>query len=483
MDNFRQIVSDNSTFYPGKNQFIISKKIYNHSKFKRIDLEYEYYLSYDENLRIKKATRNNKDCYILGYSVQSDKNQGSPEEEIIDTNRGISDIIYTWAGRWVLIYDNVLYTDALQQLAIYYGRDMISSSVGLIRKNSNDKLFNFKLDNKRYEYTEDSTTELFPAPLTQVDGIFALLCGYTISFSDKINIIQNEYLILENNKISNNNLRYFKNIMIYLLKNISSDFKDIYIPLTGGIDSRMTFLLSIYSKINFSSFTYRPFKYNLKNPESKRLLELIIPMLISGNYNIEHNLIEPEETCDKRMEIMYYHIGFHINYNRYEKIFEDKQMDKLKPNAITIESSCFEIFRKLSDQYEKLNIKIRNNNDLIYESILEQKKDIDTYKECEESLKIWIETLSNYDNEDLTISMLYDIQQHARQCALFFQIKDLSDQTNIPIINSGILLSLLKNIRKTNDSFALSIVEEDDFLSKYTINPRRVKDLYAQEII
>lgn len=229
-----------------RRQFIIMNRPYERENFKNISLGNGLILSYHEELPVKIQDK----TILLGLAFSS-------IAETIDLNNPINDR-YHWAGRWVLIHNGNLYLDPCGSLGVFYSLSndslICSSSLRLMAEQTGAKW----IANYQIKYNDGLPyMDYYPIPYTPYDGIKKMyptqyldLVKHTLCFED-------ESWYDRFSKYSVEDLyAMLKQQLICIFKNIGKQYgRNIWIPLTAGVDSRTCIAIAKEAGLKFGAYT------------------------------------------------------------------------------------------------------------------------------------------------------------------------------------------------------------------------------------
>jgi hypothetical protein len=311
---------DKLEYNPFYGQFIIGcKRFESEPLVSHVLIKDGIWLSYGDGLGFQHAKNSEgKSWYLLGEAYQSDPDQLSPVEELRNaTLANIEEVASLWAGRWLLIGYDRIFTDASAYLKCFYKKDLGAGGYFFA---SNPILF-CEIDGEQNiaDFVEDKKAliEEWPVPPrsgykdtrvllpTQCINIY----NGTIEPRKVLYISQREYSYEES---------IDKLIKMYssVLKNIAARNNNIWVPLTGGEDSRFVVAMAYYSGINIKTYTFNKPYFRISNSDKN------LPPVISKLAGFEHHLINQGTFSEERKRIF----------------------DRLSPIHRTIPGTCYYYF-------------------------------------------------------------------------------------------------------------------------------------------
>lgn len=415
-----------------RRQFIIMDKPYIREDFKNIVLQNGMVLSYHKDL----CVRSNKKLgiYLLGIAFSVNKNRIILDENCENNRR-------YWAGRWVLIYKTKLYLDCCGTLGCFYYSEhekvIISSSLHLIKNVMKTKL----QSNYQIKYGDGhGTFDYYPAPFTIYSNIFKLLPSQNIEIGNKnlkLNINQ-QYMIRKYNKLSREQIetKIIEGLACEM-KNISQEFNEnIWIPLTGGVDSRTNLALAVYSRIKFHTYTIK------RNNTNKS--DIYIPQKICKKLGIKNLFLSDlKNVADDRKKMYEEHVSNCSVGTEKRQILANIDIPNAKDSIIlwgTVWESYIKYYYSYFEKGKEITERLKMINE-ICESILDKSL---VHKK---SIREWLE----YVEKNPIIGLdwrerLYIEQRVGGWVSYAAQGFDLLDSVRISPVNCQELMELLLSL-------------------------------------
>ena len=241
----------------------------------------------------------------------------------------INDLIYYWTGKFIIIRDDEIQTDAGGLMPLFYtnGKDWIlSSSLALMKRIKNIKTV-------KEVSRQGINWQLLPNSL--YEGISQLLCTQKINFvKGEIKVVFNPWI--ENMKFLTTSEKI--NIISTTLQNALHNIykysgKQIYIALTAGKDSRLVLASALSAGIKFKTYTFEH--------ETMLYCDRVLPGKIAKDLSFEHVFLKREKfSKEKSDSYEYYTAG---NCRGVDQMFYSYGVyDKLPEGCIIVRSGLFE---------------------------------------------------------------------------------------------------------------------------------------------
>ncbi len=269
-----------------KRQFIIMDKPYEAENFNNLKLWDGKILSYHRDLKVVQKNG----IVLLGYAFSVKEKEILLEENVLKEKR-------FWSGRWVLLYNRQLHMDASGNLGCAYAFDeqgeiYVSSSLHLL----NTVLKRKDISNYQVKHGDgNGMLDYYPIPYTKFEGVMRLLPSQYIDFaSEKPIQAVDDYMVRRYKHQSFEWIQdEFINKMTMLMRNIEREFpQEVWITLTGGVDSRAIFAVAEKAGIEFKTYTAR--RFNLKKWDKD------YPKRIAKKYGRKHIYIDDTKLADER---------------------------------------------------------------------------------------------------------------------------------------------------------------------------------------
>jgi hypothetical protein len=299
-------------------------------------------LSHCPNLRVTLLrSRDGVEHCLLGLAVPADV----PNSSISDTfhSRESSEIeewTGCWAGRWLLVSPTLCCQDASGCLGVYYrragGEFWMSSSPALLGDHLPDVPAAARLP---WRIVHNKGTDWIPAPLTTREGVFKVLPQRSLDPRDG-SMRPVHYVPL------NSNARADVELLASTLKTIMTNwahvhFREHYLGLTAGLDTRTVLAAAVGAKISAQTFT--------TNYPVVQKRDVILAPRVAARAGAPHTLRTPLPLApaerDARIAAMSEHTDgatFHNELACYSRCEDDLLNDRERTFA---KGNCFEVGR------------------------------------------------------------------------------------------------------------------------------------------
>lgn len=406
-----------------KKQFVISSQKLNIEMMdcSKIPCGYLY-----TDALLKCVTQKNlkgEECILLGYAFSADEAGNTPAQDIERWDgEHIEDLTYEWTGKWALIYEDEIVSDAAGLMPLFYfedGSDWIISSSLAIMSSLIDKepLMELKPNGLSWQLLPD----------TILDGVKKTFPFQKIAIVDgglkvKENIWARDYSDLT----SKEKCEAISSLLITSIKNIDTySGRKIYLALTAGSDSRETLSAILASGIKgYSTYTF-------EHPDML-VADKNIPKKISKDLGFSHRYISAkDEDKTKRKEYIDFCLG---NSRGADEMFYARgQFNKLPEDAIIIRSGLYEI--------GTLNYK--TNSD-IADYCKKRYSEIDTDSRQSKAFERWLAYIQESKIPFINDHIRFYLEQRVSGwVSAIEQSLDINDFVSVQIANNAHILSLL----------------------------------------
>lgn len=410
-----------------KKQYILSSTKLELPELCEYKLE-KCYLYADGRLNVKKyAVGDKKEAYLIGNAFCMDKPDKSIEEDIRFLNeKSVDEITKYWTGRWILIYENELITDACGLMSAFctkFGnRFCVSSSLGVLCDITG---LNLSYDVK------SGDLGWYIAPNTTVEGVYKLLATQKIIFSEN-DFKTVSYMPFEDTRFLSTGEKCEKlaAMLVNGMKNIYEyGGKNIWSALTGGKDSRLALAALLKSEIPFSCYTAD--HENISGSDKK------VPPQLAEKFGIPYMFVKRGKT-DKNLLADYDNFTLK-NIDGADKMFYARgRFSKIPRNAVVIRSGIFEA----AQNYARTTA--GNTPKTFADGMKNYYKELENSEKQQKALSTWLETVKENPAEYIDIRDRFYIEQRVGVwTAAIEQSLDMNDFVSVQIANCAAFISIL----------------------------------------
>lgn len=328
-------------------------------------------LSHCPSLPVTTATdADGVDWYLLGVAVQTDPARAAPPVELATARTQEVQTLYRdWAGRWILIGEGRIHLDACGLLGCFYrvegtSTTWASSSGALLARIPDTEPLRRPLpviphhgDGLNWYRTG---INWYPPPRSRFEGVLRLLPSQILSLSPGPPNLSPRSLLSQAGigEGYEEKLDFLENRLVTAFGNISPT-GPLWIPLTGGVDSRLVVSLATHMGRSSETFTFsKPFG---RMPEG----DLKLPPLVSKSAGYEHRLIKGGRRSTKYAALFDEHTGKHcMDPDRHYVLHG--QWDQIPRDATILPGNVFVLghFRYAELHMNRLNKSERFSDDL-----------------------------------------------------------------------------------------------------------------------
>lgn len=419
-----------------RRQFIICDKRIEKEDFFSMPLDCGLFLSYHKDLPVKKAGDN----LILGHAFSV-----SPDYPVAENPHcPIEKQIEKWAGRFIVYSHGIIYADATSSLGIFYleksGKRIVSSSIRLIVEVYKVPRINkYELDFRG----GGDTWDFYPGPYTPYKGIKRLMQYERLNyFGDKF---VSPYCVEWNPLYKGMNPSELTRILIeyvkFMLQEVSREYDGIWVPLTGGIDSRCVCAWCKAAAIPFEAYTeertHETHGAGLSNADRE------IPCRVSELLDIRWNFCRMKQWDENKWNsILKHSMGMMRNPNLYS--YSYGQYPEGKDKNIILHGSIFEISR----EYYKKSMHgecdgFDERKGVLNKWLWRNLRKSDVHKK---SMITWLKDIENKGNQEMAwYDRFYYEQRLGSWLSDLNQAMDIIDFDRISPANNYEIISILRS--------------------------------------
>lgn len=412
-----------------RRQFVIMDKPYVKEDFIQITLSCGLVLSYHKDLNVN--IKGNS--ILLGHAF-------SCEEENVDLEKSITERFH-WSGRWILISAKKMYLDPCGSLGVFYSSGIdsnfiCSSSLRIIK----EILGSEWIANYQIKYNDGLPyMDYYPIPYTPCSNIKKMLPTQFFDFEsfeikDEDEQWYDQYVLYSIDEL----YALLKKKLLKIFSNIGKQYNGkIWIPLTGGVDSRTCIALAKASGIRFGAYT--ALRDNINSWDRKA------PARICKRLGIEHFYMDDRVASNQQREVIYdTHCGGKVSVGTDRNQFVANNDVPNASDSIVLWGTAWEVYGRnfwgtfdLGEQNdERLNSWNDYSQGAIYKSNIHLK-----------SLTEWLNYVEQHPMHtmDWRQRMYYE-QRIGSWLSGSFQAIDLFDSIRISPVNCYDIFGILINL-------------------------------------
>lgn len=311
-------------------QYLYSSRKLDIAEMNCIQLMVGYLYVHSDLPFLQAKDKKNREYTVLGNAFCMDEYP----KQILDDIHSFEDdslvkMTRNWTGRWVMIRDHELITDATGLMSAFYWTNktdwMVSSSIALLARE-------LKLSNKRRVRNQGLDWQLLPDTL--LPNVNRLFCTQVLRVSDSLEVHFIERFSDKHMLTSEQRVKEVTKRLQIVFKNIEK-FSDrqIVIALTAGKDSRLVLAAALSAKVKFSTYTM---EYSGMQLADKKL-----PEIIAQKYGFPWSLIRKKS---QKSHLFNDYLLFNGGNSQGVDIifYSSEQTQQLPSNAIVVRSGIFE---------------------------------------------------------------------------------------------------------------------------------------------
>jgi hypothetical protein len=278
---------------------------------------------------------------LLGRAVAAAPGAAAPEEELAArTGEPIERVYSRWAGRWVLVGDGEIHTDASAALGCYFrptrdGTLCVSSSPALVNdlpglapaREAGAPLL-----------ARSHGMDWYPPPASRFEGVHRLLPSQVLRLTPEgprtrpRRLLDAAYTGMEHDRL----LDAAESILRTTLASYAAAGCECWLPLTGGIDSRLVLAAAAAVGARFTAYTFAG--------RGTARADLALPPRLASAVGRPHVLISPSVLRPGRRALYDLHTAHHsVEVDR--ELFARGQWDSIPQAALSLRGGIFEVGR------------------------------------------------------------------------------------------------------------------------------------------
>ncbi|MFA7430758.1 MAG: hypothetical protein WCZ23_11425 [Rhodospirillaceae bacterium] len=238
-------------FVAHRRQFVIAPRPEaQHDRFVHHDLACGLILSHCPDLPVVRATtKDGREAWLLGHAIATERDAPSPAETLAMTgDAGLADVLWSWSGRWALLWGDRLYPDAGAMLGLHYRVEdgvvtVASSPAYFLDRDPADRLNTYEPQ--------------FGAPIlpgTAIAGVRKVLPSYSLSLRD--GTLEPLPIAPPTKTDSAGHIDAFAELLGNALVDVGRQQGRINLGLSAGYDSRVLLALAAARGVEVTCTTF-----------------------------------------------------------------------------------------------------------------------------------------------------------------------------------------------------------------------------------
>jgi hypothetical protein len=244
----------------------------------------------------------------------------------------------SWAGRWVFVTDDLrLELDASALLGCFYRRVgtslWVSSSPAILRAIEPElPPPNPPLD------PEDWTRDWYPPPRSGFESINRLLPSQVLDL--RTGGIEPRPLLPSLGALPTveETLAEIAGTLVALVKEAADRFPDLWLSLSGGMDSRLVLAATHAARVPVTTYT------NVKPDDMISKADRTLPPRLAHALGIEHRFIEPRRIDQRRVALFDVHTALHT-FDTDRRYVGCRQWDQVPATSLVLGGNTWEVGR------------------------------------------------------------------------------------------------------------------------------------------
>jgi len=281
---------------------------------------------------------------LLGVALQTRPGEKAPLEQIGALKTGaVRQATASWAGRWILLSRERLQMDAAGLLGCFYRSIDRGDLAGLWISSSPSLLADLNgLALKEFSppLTRGKGMDWYPPPASRTKGIRRLLPTEAIALNQlESPLVHDSRLALATSRQHSyvETLDFLEGRLLSALRDLSERLGgELWVALTGGMDSRVVLAAALRADIPFKTFTL--------TFSSTSTGDKVIPPLLADASGVEHHFTARHTFSPERADLYDRHCAGHsVSLDR--DALAEGQWETLGANPVVLGGGVFEVGR------------------------------------------------------------------------------------------------------------------------------------------
>ena len=294
------------------------------------------WLSRHEGLRA--AEIRNADGELVVLLGECHAAGGAEPEAVLEASSALSaealaELTFGFAGRWAIVWKDVVIADACGLIPLFYGGRAVSSSLALMEEYAGFA----EQDPDFRELTPGRMPDWVPAPATRLKGVRKALPSQYLRIGAAVEAVHLERLDPARfaGLVKDEIYDRFGEAMCALLRSVAARHKDVVIPLTAGYDSRTLVALASKAGIPFRtvSFTHK----DISRADRK------VPFEIARRLGFRHESIAPAHNPDPAAQEAWRRQTLGCCVSPDGGFLASGQLDGLGPESVLLRGNIWEM--------------------------------------------------------------------------------------------------------------------------------------------
>jgi hypothetical protein len=445
-----------------KRQFVISNKKLKYKDFDTVSLGC-CWICYEKHLQIRKLTDiSGNDWIFIGIAYSTENEGNTPVNDVtVSETKDVIEKSFYWAGRWLIINNNSMYTDAAGLMGLYYLENenewLISTSLHIINEIHPDTCR--CLDKKVRVHDQFHS---YPAPGSRLTGVRKMFPSQYIKYDEKSIMCQyHDQYRLNRELLTEEKDRQLANAIKSVVSNVAlQSEKDVWVALTSGNDSRVLLAALLATNVKFKGYTMA--HGNISNGDRQ------VPKKMSQELNFPYEYIKRKHHTDKKALDSFYEHTFYSIEETDKEFYASGQFDAIGDNCIVLKGGILDLCK--GSAYPKFSENIE-----MLEHLKKVSPKNEEYEKYNRLIAEWFEWIEQHPS-NMDIRDRFCLEYHlGGWLANLQQFADMLNGEFVQICNSAYIISLIcsytdeeRESRRIYHALYQILYHE---VSEYPINP------------